>query len=106
VVFRPVLFLSALAAIATPAAAASYSAKLSTPANGRIVARDINWACAGGTCEGATAESRPAVLCQALAKRAGKLDSFLVDGRAFGEAELAKCNAAAKAGPGKALAAQ
>lgn len=96
----------ALAAIAAPASAASYSAKLSTPVSGRIVARDINWACAGDTCQGATAESRPAVLCQALAKRAGKVDSFLVDGRAFGDADLAKCNASTKVEAGKALAAQ
>jgi hypothetical protein len=46
------------------------------------------------------------VLCQSLAKRAGKVDSFLVDGRAFTPAELDKCNAAAKADSGKALAAQ
>lgn len=103
---RPVLALSALVAIAAPAGAANYSAKLTTPANGRIVARDINWACAGDSCQGATAESRPAVLCQALAKRAGKVDTFLVDGRAFSEAELATCNASAKAAPNKALAAQ
>jgi hypothetical protein len=48
----------------------------------------------------------PAVLCQSLAKRAGKVDSFLVDGRAFGADELARCNAAAKASPARALAAQ
>ena len=103
---RPVLFLSALVVVAGPAAATTYSAKLTTPANGRIVAREINWACAGDTCQGATAESRPAVLCQALAKRAGKVQSFLVDGRAFSDSELARCNAAAKAEPEKALASQ
>jgi hypothetical protein len=104
--FRPVLFLSALAAIAAPAAAASYSAKLAAPASGHIVARDINWACGGDSCQGATQESRPAVLCQALAKRAGRVDAFTVDGRAFSAADLEKCNASAKADSGKALAAQ
>ena len=103
---RPVLILSALAAVAAPAAAANYSAKLAAPASGRIVARDINWACGTNGCQGATEESRPAILCQALAKRAGKVDSFLVDGRALSPAELDKCNAAAKADTGKALAAQ
>ena len=103
---RSILALSAIAAIAAPAGAANYSAKLSAPAAGHIVARDINWACAGDTCQGATQESRPAVLCQALAKRVGKVESFVVDGRALAEAELARCNAAAKAEPNKALAAQ
>ena len=100
---RPLLILSMIAA-STPAAAASYSAKLTAPTSGRIVARDINWACGAGACMGATEESRPAVLCQALAKRAGKLDSFAVDGRTFSSAELDKCNAAAKAETTKAIA--
>ena len=102
---RAVTFISALV-LAAPATAASYSATLATPAIGHVVARDLNWACAGATCQGATAESRPAVLCQALAKKAGKVDSFIVDGRAFSEAELAKCNASIKAEGNKALAAQ
>ncbi len=103
---RPVLLLSALAVAAAPAAAENYSAKLSTPASGHIVARDINWACGAGGREGATAESRPAVLCQALAKQTGRVDSFLVDGRPFTADELTRCNAAAKADSGKRLAAQ
>lgn len=103
---RPTLLFSALALLAVPAAATSYSATLAAPANGGIVARDINWACGAGGCQGATAESRPAVLCQALAKKAGKVDSFTVDGRAFSEAELAKCNASVKSDDGKAIAAQ
>ena len=103
---RSVLTVCALAALAAPAVAANYSAKLAGPANGHIVARDINWACAGASCQGTTEESRPAVICQALAKQAGRLESFAVDGRAFGEADLGKCNASAKAEPAKALAAQ
>ena len=99
---RSILALAAVAALAAPAGASTYSAKLSAPASGRIVARDINWACAGATCEGATQESRPAVLCQALAKKAGKVESFAVDGRAFSNAELGKCNASIKADSGKA----
>ena len=103
---RSVLMLSALALIAGPAAAASYSAKLAVPTSERFIARDIVWACGADACQGSTQESRPAVLCQSLAKRAGKVDSFLVDGRAFTAAELDKCNASAKTDPGKALAAQ
>ena len=103
---RSALVFAAMAITAAPAAAASYSATLTTPANGHIVARDINWACGTDGCQGATAESRPAVLCQALAKRAGKVDSFLVDGHALTATELEQCNAAAKAAPNQALAAQ
>ena len=40
------------------------------------------------------------------AKRAGRVDSFLVDGRSFTASELDKCNAAVKTEPAKALASQ
>ncbi|MGN6849018.1 MAG: CC_3452 family protein [Sphingomicrobium sp.] len=103
---RSALAVSALVILAAPAAAANYSAKLASPAPGHVIARDMNWSCASGTCQGATDESRPAVLCQALAKQAGRVESFLVDGRAFSDAELAKCNASAKPETSKALAAQ
>ena len=103
---RSILILSTLSVLAAPAAAADYSAKLASPTSGRIVARDINWACAANSCQGATQESRPAVLCEALAKHAGKLDAFMVDGQPFNSADLDKCNAAAKAETGKSVAAQ
>ena len=103
---RSVLTVCTLAALAAPAAAANYSAKLASPTTGHIVARDINWACAGDSCQGATDESRPPVLCQALAKQAGRIESFAVDGRAFSDADLGKCNTSAKATANKALAAQ
>src|SRR4051794_12225175 len=103
---RSILVLSALVSVAAPVAAANYSAKLSTPTAGRIIARDISWSCGTDACRGATPESRPAVLCEALAKRVGKVESFQVDGRAFSEAELVKCNASAKPEANKALAAQ
>ena len=103
---RSVLTVCALASLAAPVAGANYSAKLASPRTGHIIARDVNWACAADSCQGATAESRPAVLCEALAKRAGKIESFSVDGRAFTDADLGKCNASAKSEPSKALAAQ
>jgi hypothetical protein len=103
---RSILAFSAIALTATSAAASSYSAKPAAPANGRFIARDITWTCGADACQGATEESRPLVLCQSLAKRAGRIDSFLVDGRAFSAAELAQCNASAKAAPAQALAAQ
>ena len=101
---RLLFALSATALIAAPAAAATYSAKPATPLTERFVARDITWACGPDACQGSTLESRPVVLCQSLAKRAGRIDSFLVDGRAIADAELAKCNSAAKATPAAAVA--
>jgi hypothetical protein len=103
---RPLCALSALALVATPAVGATYSAKPATPATGRIIARDITWNCGPDACQGSTAESRPAVLCQSLAKRAGRIESIMVDGRAFGAAELDRCNASAKGQKASALAAQ
>lgn len=93
------LFVAAAAFIAAPAISATYSAKPATqPEASRIIARDISWTCGPDACLGSTAESRPAVLCQGLAKRTGRLDSFVANGRAFGSAELAKCNLSAKGG--------
>jgi hypothetical protein len=103
---RSALSLASLALIAAPASAASYSATLSTPTSGRFITRDIVWNCGPAACQGATDESRPAVLCQSLAKRAGHVESFLIDGRALAAAELDRCNAEAKAGPARAIAAQ
>ena len=90
---------------AGPVSAATYSAKPVAPvASKRIVARDISWTCGPAACQGATSESRPLVLCQGLAKKAGLLSSFIVDGRALGAAELARCNDAAVAAPTSQLA--
>ena len=104
--FRPILTISALIFAAAPAVASTYSATLTSPSDQRIVGGDIVWNCATGTCQGATEESRPAVICQNLARTAGKVGSFLADGRAFSAAELDKCNTAAKATGGGKLAAQ
>ena len=103
---RPLFALSAIALSAAPAAAANYSAKLAAPTTERFVTRDITWNCGPAACQGSTQESRPLVLCQSLAKRAGRLDNFLVDGRALDAAELASCNALAKSRAAKTLAAQ
>ena len=80
---RSVSLLLGLAVAAAPAAAANYSATLAAPASGRFIARDITWNCGAAACQGATGESRPVVLCQSLAKKAGRIETFLVDGRAF-----------------------
>ena len=104
--FRPLFIFSAAALAAAPAAAATYSAKPVVPTSGRLIARDIVWTCGPAACQGTSEESRPAVLCQSLAKRAGRIESFTVDGRAFAPAELERCNAAAKANAASSLAAQ
>ena len=99
------LFAVAAAALAaSPSAAATYSAKPMAPSSQRIIARDIVWNCGPAVCLGTTEESRPAVLCQTLAKRAGRLASFAVDGRAFASTDLDRCNAAAKGNPAEAVA--
>ena len=103
---RALFAASVILATASPLAAATYSAKLVTPTVQRVISPDILWMCSADSCQGSTAESRPIVLCESLAKHAGRLDSFLVDGRAFTSPELARCNASAKEGPSKALASQ
>jgi hypothetical protein len=102
--FRPLMAIAVVAFAATPSAAATYSAKLATPASQRFIARDIVWSCGPAACQGATDESRPVVLCQSLAKRAGRVESFVVDGRAIGSADLDRCNTAARNEPAQALA--
>jgi hypothetical protein len=102
---RPILAISSLLAAAAPVSAANYSATLSVPTSQRLLARDIVWSCGAAACQGATDESRPLVLCQSLAKRAGKVDSFVADGRAFTPAELERCNAFAKSALSRGVAA-
>ncbi len=90
---------------ATPAIASTYSAKpVTAPAKVKIIGKDISWICGPDACQGSTDSSRPLVLCQDLAKRAGPIQSFVADGRALGAAELDKCNASAKGGAPAALA--
>jgi len=100
---RSALFLLGLIS-AAPAASATYMATPAVPATGRFITRDIVWNCGAAACQGATDESRPVVLCESLAKRAGRIDRFIVDGRAFEPAELERCNASAKAQPGQPIA--
>ena len=101
------LALAVSAAMLLPAAAgaATYSAKPVAPgAPTRIIARDISWACGPAACQGKTEYGRPVVLCQALARQIGRLESFVVDGRALPTAELDKCNGAAPGNAAPSLA--
>ena len=95
----------AAAALAAPALAGTYSAKpVAAPATAKIIGKDISWKCTADGCRGSTEASRPLVLCQDLAKRAGQLESFVADGRALPADQLAKCNSVAKAGTAPELA--
>jgi hypothetical protein len=88
-------------ALAIPAQAASkgFSAQLATPATAvKMVVHDTLWKCDGSDCtSGSTSGSRAAIVCAALAKKAGRVASFTANGAAFDAAQLEKCNAKAKA---------
>ena len=93
------------ATLAAPAFAGTYSAKpVSAPAAGKIIGKDISWACTANGCRGSTEASRPLVLCQDLAKRAGRLESFVANGQPLPAEQLDKCNASAKDSAPAALA--
>jgi len=104
--FRPALAFCSIMLVAAPVGAASYSAKLSQPTTNRFIARDISWNCGPDACQGSTQNGRPIVLCQSLAKQAGRIDSFVSDGRALSMADLDRCNASAKARADAKLAAK
>jgi hypothetical protein len=95
----------AVAALAAPAFAGSYSAKpAAAPAASKIIGKDISWNCTADGCRGSTEASRPLILCQDLAKHAGRIESFAADGKELSAEQLAKCNSAAKDGAVPALA--
>jgi hypothetical protein len=86
-------------AAAGPAFAAGgyYRAVLATPpAAGRLIVRDLIWHCGADGCVAGKSNSRVALDCAALARQAGALRSFSVEGRALSAEELEKCNARAR----------
>lgn len=101
---RPLLAIASLALATAPAAAATYSAKPAQPASARIAAANILWTCGSDACVGSTDNSRPVVLCQGLAKQAGRIESFAVNGREMAADDLARCNASARQTIGQTLA--
>lgn len=86
-------------AMSGSAVAATYSASLAQPVSNRFITRDISWQCSGSDCRGATTYGRPVVLCQSLAKKAGLINRFTVDGRDLSKTDLQQCNALAKPRP-------
>ena len=101
---RTTYFLILALLSAAPAGASNYTATLSQPSGGQFIARDISWTCSASGCRGTTDESRPLVLCESLAKRAGRIESFLVDDRPLPAADLEHCNASAKVQPSPSAA--
>jgi hypothetical protein len=95
----------AAAALAAPAFAGTYSAKpVAAPTSAKIIGKDISWNCSADGCRGSTEASRPIIICEDLAKRAGRIESFVADGKQLSAEQLAKCNSAAKDGGVPALA--
>jgi hypothetical protein len=102
---RAAAFITAASFLAAPAFAATYSAKpVAAPAAARVIGKDISWARDGNSYRGSTEASRPVILCQDLAKRAGRIESFVADGIPLSAEQLAKCNSAAKEGAEAELA--
>lgn len=102
---RFAVFFTAAALLLAPAFAGTYSAKPAVAPTARhIVGRDISWVCGTNACQGSTDQSRPIILCQDLAKRAGRLESFVANGRALSATELDKCNSAVRGGAPAAFA--
>jgi hypothetical protein len=102
---RIATLIAAATLLAGPAVAGTYAAKpVAAPASAKIIGKDISWTCTANGCRGATEASRPLVLCQDLAKRAGQIESFIADGAPLSAEQLAKCNASAKGGAPAELA--
>lgn len=102
---RIALALSAFMFLPATAGAATYSAKPAIAgAPTRIIARDVTWKCGPALCLGSTDYGRPVVLCQALARQVGRIETFVVDGQALPVAVLDQCNSAAPAAPVPSLA--
>ena len=98
----------AFALTSAPALASShYQAEpAAKPAQAKFVVKDTLWRCGDAGCAGGQGNSRPAIVCAALAKEVGVLRSFSAGGTALAAEDLAKCNARAKGGSAAAYAAQ
>ena len=102
---RAAAFIAAASFLAAPAFAGTYSAKpVAPPAAAKIMGKDISWARVGDSYRGSTDASRPLILCRDLAKRAGRLGSFVANGQPLSAEQLAQCNSAAKDGAPAELA--
>ncbi|MBT2188970.1 CC_3452 family protein [Sphingobium nicotianae] len=62
----------------------------------QFVAHGLLWRCASARCTAPAANSRPAIVCEAVAKAVGPLATFASGGDPFDGEALARCNAAAR----------
>ncbi len=90
-------FAASIAPVAAGAAGAAggsyYRAELATPApKAKFVARDVVWSCDGTNCGAGRGTSRPLIMCASLAREAGEVKSFTVNGTAIAPEDLARCN--------------
>jgi hypothetical protein len=92
--FRPVLLAAAVLA-ATPALAAGPGTLVAVPeaqpTRAALVTRSAAWSLRGNAYITRTAE-RPTILCELVARDAGRLSSFSVNGTALAGDALARCN--------------
>ena len=90
----------AAALLATPGLAVgpTLESALETPASGRIITRSGVWTCDQDGCVSTSTASRPMIQCQLLVKEVGPATRFAVDGVAFDDDTLAKCNKKARQG--------
>jgi hypothetical protein len=61
-----------------------------------IITRNTVWKCRDGVCLAPKSADRPAIMCELVAREAGKLELFTVAGAQMDAAALDKCNARAK----------
>lgn len=87
-------FAAALAPVTAGAAGGSYyRAELASPApKAKFVARDVVWSCDGASCGAGRGTSRPLIMCASLAREAGEVKSFTVNGTPIAPEELTRCN--------------
>ena len=84
------------AAGATPALAqGAFFATLAQPAPaGRVVARETLWTCAGAECRAPRAgTSSDMTECRGMARKLGRVASFIAGETAFDPAQIERCNA-------------
>ena len=90
-----VLAVMAIAAAPSMAAGNNYSATLAAAPTEKVLAAGTVFVCKGADCTARESSSSPARVCAALVKEAGPVSAFSFAGKAFDDAKLAKCNAAA-----------
>jgi len=86
----------ALALVSAPAAAQYRAEPTAAPATDKFIARDTVWTCGNGACEAAPSNSRPQVVCAAVARKLGTLRAFSVAGAPLSAEELERCNGRAR----------